>query len=202
VQKMLKQINQSPISQVLRIKFLRSLQQACYRASPDGHYGLAMNDYLHFTSPIRRYADLVTHRAIESLIRQKEKNKNSPESLEGLAKKLSISERNSVDAERESVKDKLILFYARDLEKKDPDSHAAIITEINRKGFFIELTDTLARGFVPTRTLPRELGYRLASNGAYLVGRNPKNKLRIGQKVEVQIHRINKLDKQLDFRLA
>lgn len=202
VQKMLKQINQSPISQVLRIKFLRSLQQACYRASPDGHYGLAMNDYLHFTSPIRRYADLVTHRAIESLIRQKEKNKNSPESLEGLAKKLSISERNSVDAERESVKDKLILFYARDLEKKDPDRHAAIITEINRKGFFIELTDTLARGFVPTRTLPRELGYRLASNGAYLVGRNPKNKLRIGQKVEVQIHRINKLDKQLDFHLA
>ncbi len=202
VQKMLTQINRSPISQVLRIKFLRSLQQACYRASPDGHYGLAMKDYLHFTSPIRRYADLVTHRAIESLLGKKVKNNQPPESLEGLAKKLSMSERNSVDAERESVKDKLILFYKRDLEKKEPVRHVAIITEINRKGFFIELTETLARGFVPTRTLPREFGYRLASNGASLVGRNPKNKLKIGQKINVQIDRINTLDKQLDFRLA
>ena len=202
VQKMLYQINRSPISQVLRIKFLRSLQQACYRASPDGHYGLAMKDYLHFTSPIRRYADLVTHRAIESLIRQKEKNKKSPKSLEGLAKKLSISERNSVDAERESIKDKLILFYKRDLGKKEIIKHDALITEINRKGFFVELTATLARGFVPIRKLPRELGYRLASNGTSLVGRNPKLKLKIGQKVEVQIDRINALDKQMDFRLA
>ena len=202
VQKMLYQINRSPISQVLRIKFLRSLQQACYRASPDGHYGLAMKDYLHFTSPIRRYADLVTHRAIESLIRPKEKNKKSTESLEGLAKKLSISERNSVDAERESIKDKLILFYKRDLGKKEIIKHDALITEINRKGFFVELTATLARGFIPIRTLPRELGYRLAANGTSLVGRNPKLKLRIGQKVEVQIDRINALDKQMDFRLA
>jgi ribonuclease R len=118
VQKMLAQIKRSPISQVLRIKFLRSLQQACYRASPDGHYGLAMQDYLHFTSPIRRYADLVTHRAIEALIRKNPNKNSSQESLEGLAKKLSVSERNSVDAERESVKDKLILYYKRDLESR------------------------------------------------------------------------------------
>ena len=202
LQKMLYQINRSPISHVLRIKFLRSLQQACYRASPDGHYGLAMEDYLHFTSPIRRYADLVTHRAIENLIRQKERNKKSPDYLEGLAKKLSVSERNSVDAERESVKDKLILFYKRDLEKKAVIKHDALITELNRKGFFVELTATLARGFIPLRTLPRQLGYRLASNGTALVGRNPKLKLKIGQKVEVQIDRINELDKQMDFRLA
>ena len=199
---MLYQINRSPISHVLRIKFLRSLQQACYRASPDGHYGLAMEDYLHFTSPIRRYADLVTHRAIENLIRQKERNKKSPDYLEGLAKKLSVSERNSVDAERESVKDKLILFYKRDLEKKAVIKHDALITELNRKGFFVELTATLARGFIPPRTLPRQLGYRLASNETALVGRNPKLKLKIGQKVEVQIDRINELDKQMDFRLA
>ena len=122
--------------------------------------------------------------------------------MEGLAKKLSISERNSVDAERESIKDKLILFYKRDLEKKEVVKHKALITEISRRGFFVELTDTLARGFVNARTLPREIGYRLASNGSALVGRNPKHKLRIGQEVEIQIDRINTLDKQMDFRLV
>jgi len=187
---------------VLRIKFLRSLKQACYRASPDGHYGLAMKDYLHFTSPIRRYADLVTHRAVEAFIQNKPIRNSSSESIEGLAKKLSISERNSVDAERESVKDKLILYYKRDLDSNKPIKHEALITEILRRGFFIELTDTLARGFVSIRTLPRELGYRLSSNGSALVGRNPKNKLRIGQKIHVQIDRIHTLDKQMDFRMV
>ena len=202
VQKMLAQIKRSPISQVLRIKFLRSLQQACYRASPDGHYGLAMQDYLHFTSPIRRYADLVTHRAIEALIRKNPNKNSSQESLEGLAKKLSVSERNSVDAERESVKDKLILYYKRDLESRNPVKHEALITEINRRGFFVELTDTLARGFVPIRSLPRELGYRINSSGTSLLGKNPKNKLKIGQQINVQIYKINTQDKQMDFRLA
>ena len=202
VQKMLAQIKRSPISQVLRIKFLRSLQQACYRASPDGHYGLAMQDYLHFTSPIRRYADLVTHRAIEALIRKNPNKNSSQESLEGLAKKLSVSERNSVDAERESVKDKLILYYKRDLKSRNPVKHEALITEINRRGFFVELTDTLARGFVPIRSLPRELGYRINSSGTSLLGKNPKNKLKIGQQINVQIDKINTQDKQMDFRLA
>jgi ribonuclease R len=122
--------------------------------------------------------------------------------MEGLAKKLSISERNSVDAERESVKDKLVLYYKLDLDSKQPRKHEALITEILRRGFFIELTETLARGFVSIRTLPREFGYRLSSNGSALVGRNPKNKLRIGQKINVQIDRINALDKQMDFRMV
>ena len=202
VQKMLSQINRSPISQVLRIKFLRSLQQACYRASPDGHYGLAMKDYLHFTSPIRRYADLIAHRAVEALLQKKSKQNTFPNSIEGIAKKLSISERNSVDAERESVKDKLILYYKVDLDSKNPAKHEALITEIQRRGFFIELTDTLARGFVSIRSLPREFGYRLSSNGNSLIGRNPKNKIKVGQKIKVQIYRINALDKQMDFRMV
>ena len=202
VQKMLSQINRSPISQVLRIKFLRSLQQACYRASPDGHYGLAMKDYLHFTSPIRRYADLIAHRAVEALLQKKSRQNTFPNSIEGIAKKLSISERNSVDAERESVKDKLILYYKVDLDSKNPAKHEALITEIQRRGFFIELTDTLARGFVSIRSLPREFGYRLSSNGNSLIGRNPKNKIKVGQKIKVQIYRINALDKQMDFRMV
>jgi ribonuclease R len=111
-------------------------------------------------------------------------------------------ERNSVDAERESVKDKLLLYYKKDLGKRPPVKHKAIITEIGRRGFFIELTDTQARGFVPIRTLPRELGYRITANGTALVGRNSKNKLKLGQEIKVIIDKVFVSDKQLDFRLG
>ena len=202
VNKMLTQINKHPLAQVLRIKFLRSMKQACYRSSPDGHYGLAKRDYLHFTSPIRRYADLVVHRVIERIVRRQKASKREVEKFEGLAKHLSSMERNSVEAERESVKDKLLLYYKKDLGRKPPVKHKAIITEIGRRGLFIELTETLARGFVPIRTLPRELGYRVSSNGAALVGRNPKNKLKLGQEIKVVIDKVFVSDKQLDFRLG
>ena len=202
VNKMLTLINKHALAQVLRIKFLRSLKQACYRNSPDGHYGLAKRDYLHFTSPIRRYADLVVHRIVEKILRRQKIGKADREKMEGLAKHLSVTERNSVDAERESIKDKLLLYYRRDLNKRPPVRHKAVITEIGRRGFFIELTDTLARGFVPMRTLPRELGYRIAANGAALVGRNPKNKLKLGQEIPVVIDKVFVSDKQLDFRLG
>ncbi len=200
INKLLFNINKHPLSQVLRIKFLRSMKQACYRDAPDGHYGLAKKDYLHFTSPIRRYSDLVVHRAVEDwLHKEKRKAKASQESL---AKHLSSTERNSVDAERESVKDKLLLYYKRGIGQHPPVVHKAVITEIARKGFFIELVDTMARGFVPIRTLPHELGYRITNNGTALVGRNPKNKLKLGQKIKVVIYKVFPSDKQLDFKLA
>ena len=201
VSKMLNAVNKHPISQVLKIKFLRSLKQACYRSTPDGHYGLAKMDYLHFTSPIRRYADLVVHRSVENMLGKSKRKKTDFAKIENTAKHLSRTERNSVDAERESIKDKLLLYYKKDIGKKPPVPHRAIITEISRRGFFIELIDTLARGFVPIRTLPRELGYRMTTNGTALVGRNPKYKLKLGQEINVTIHKVFISDKQLDFRL-
>ena len=202
VNKLLHNINKHPISQVLKIKFLRSLKQACYRNTPDGHYGLAKRDYLHFTSPIRRYSDLVVHRIIEQWLKKDQKIPKFSDSLESLAKHISVTERNSVDAKRESVKDKLLLFYKRGIDARPPIVHRAMITEIGRRGFFIELIDTMARGFVPIRTLPRQLGYRVAANGSALVGRNPKNKLKLGQEVQVVIDKVFVSDKQLDFKLA
>ena len=202
VTKMLTAMNKHPLAQVLRIKFLRSLKQACYKSTPDGHYGLAKNDYLHFTSPIRRYADLIVHRIIEDHIRGNQRKKVDHSRLEGTAKHLSTTERNSVDAERESVKDKLLLYYKKDMGKRPAVRHRAIITEITRRGFFIELVDTLARGFVPIRTLPRELGYRVSANGTALVARNSKIRLKLGQEISVHIDKVFVSDKQLDFRLA
>ena len=202
VTKALVGINKHPISQVLRIKFLRSLKQACYRHTPDGHYGLAKVDYLHFTSPIRRYSDLVVHRVVENYVRKIKNKKTAPDKFESLSKHLSTTERNSVDAERESIKDKLLLLYKGEIGKRPPVRHKAVITEITRRGFFIELKDTLARGFVPIRTLPRELRYRLSSSGTALVGKNPRNRLKLGQEINVVIDKVFPSDKQLDFRMG
>ena len=108
-----------------------------------------------------------------------------------------------MDAERESIKDKLLLLYKREIGKIPPVKHKAVITEIARKGFFIEIKDTLARGFVPIRTLPRDLRYRISSSGTALVGKNPKHRLKLGQEVNVVvIDKVFPSDKQLDFRLA
>jgi ribonuclease R len=202
VTKALDGINKHPISQVLRIKFLRSLKQACYRHSPDGHYGLAKTDYLHFTSPIRRYSDLVVHRIIEEYLRKIKTKKHAVDRFESLAKHLSTTERNSVDAERESVKDKLLLMYKKEIGRNPPVRHKAIITEIGRRGFFVELRNTLARGFVPIRTLPRDLRFRVSQSGTSLIGKNPRNQLKLGQEINVVIDKVFPSDKQLDFRMA
>jgi len=142
------------------------------------------------------------HRVIEDFIRKRKPKKTEYDRLEITAKHISKTERNSVDAERESVKDKLLLYYKKDIGKRPAVIHRAIITEISRRGFFIELVETLARGFVPIRTLPRELGYRMTSNGTALVARNPKLKLKLGQEINVCIDKVFVSDKQLDFRLG
>ena len=195
-------IKTHPLAQVLRIKLLRSLRKACYRASPDGHYGLAKSDYLHFTSPIRRYADLVVHRIIEACLRSSRKATYSRGRLESIAEQVSETERNSVQAERESIKTKLVAYYARELKENDVRPHEAVITEIGRKGFFVELTETLAQGFVPLRTLPRHEGYRVSANGTAIIARNSRNSLKIGQRIKVVIDRLDRDEKLLDFRLA
>ena len=197
-----KSIKDHPLAQVLRIKLLRSLRKACYRASPDGHFGLAKKDYLHFTSPIRRYSDLIVHRILEAHLRGARKTPYSKGRLEGIAKQVSETERNSIDAERESKKTKLVAYYARELKENKPRPHGAVITEITRKGFFVEIIDTLAQGFVTLSVLPRHEAYRVSANGTTIVARNPRNNLKIGQKVKVVIDRIDPDDKFLDFRLA
>ncbi|MFP6901471.1 MAG: RNB domain-containing ribonuclease [Opitutales bacterium] len=195
-------IKHHPISQVLRIKLLRSLRKACYRVSPDGHYGLAKSDYLHFTSPIRRYADLVVHRIIEAQLRGSRETAHSRGNLEKIATHVSETERNSIDAERESVKTKLVAYYARELKENNVRPHEATITQIGRRGFFVELTDTLAQGFVALQALPRHEGYRISANGTAIKARDPKKTLKIGQRIKVMIDRVDQDEKLLDFRLA
>ena len=202
-------INAHPQGHLLRVEFLRSLPKAVYRATPDGHYGLQKNDYLHFTSPIRRYADLVVHRVIDNHIayRDGRTNKAEPENLrkgklENTAHHLSITERNSMDAERESQKIKLLEFFERELEKDPKTKFQAIIMDIGRHGTFIELTLSgafgMLQGIRPNRG--RQWSKENIGSGPTLVHKDKV--LHVGMEVNVQIESVDRFLKQLNFSIT
>lgn len=193
----------------LRIRFLRSLKQACYRASADGHYGLAKEDYSHFTSPIRRYADLVEHRIfdfhlsrIHSPTAPRHKTTQySPADLKQIADHISTSERNSTEAERDSVKVKLMELFELEVNKRDRAVFDAVITDVRNHGFNVELSVSQAYGLVHLSTLTDDF-YVLTQDGTSLVGRRTKREYRAGDKVRVTVDRVDRFKRMLDFRIV
>ena len=206
---LLKKLKEHPQGYTLKVHVLRSLKQAQYRASADGHYGLSKPDYTHFTSPIRRYSDLIVHRILDgylcktradSALREPEIRYNQGK-LESLGDHISVTERNSVDAERESVKTKLLEFYDRELQKEQKQHFKAIITDVKNHGLFVELTDTLAFGMVHISTLDDDF-YHPNPEGTALIGRRKKRTYALGQYIMVQVERVDRFKRQIDFRVV
>jgi ribonuclease R len=207
--KLLNTLATHPQGYTLRTQLLRSLRKACYRATPDGHYGLAKKDYTHFTSPIRRYSDLVVHRVFDAYL---VKHVGYPASavhsagynlsrIEAMAEHLSLTEVNSTEAERESVKIKLLEFFERELDRKPRTPFAAVITDVRQHGFFIELIESMTFGFVPTAFLSDD-HYALNGTGTALVGRRHKRRFEINGRLNVVVERVDRFKRLLDFRPA
>ena len=206
---LLKKLKEHPQGYTLKVHVLRSLKQAQYRASADGHYGLSKPDYTHFTSPIRRYSDLIVHRILDGYLCKTRADSalGEPEirynqgKLESLGDHISVTERNSVDAERESVKTKLLEFYDRELQKEQKQHFKAIITDVKNHGLFVELTDTLAFGMVHISTLDDDF-YHPNPEGTALIGRRKKRTYALGQYIMVQVERVDRFKRQIDFRVV
>jgi ribonuclease R len=206
---LLKKLKEHPQGYTLKIHVLRSLKQAQYRASADGHYGLSKPDYTHFTSPIRRYSDLIVHRILDGYLCKTRADSalEEPEirykqaKLESLGDHISVTERNSVDAERESVKTKLLEFYDRELQKEEKQHFKAIITDVKNHGLFVELSDTLAFGMVHISTLDDDF-YHPNSENTALIGRRKKRSYALGQYIMVQVERVDRFKRQIDFRVV
>ncbi len=204
--RLLKILKDHPQGYTLKTHLLRSLKQAQYRASADGHYGLAKKDYTHFTSPIRRYSDLVVHRVFDAYlckhgIHSAPKSpdiKYSISNLESIGEHLCITERNSIDAERESVKTKLLEYYERELYKENKQSFQAVVTDIKNHGMYIEITDTMAYGMVHISTLDDDF-YHLSQDGQTLTGRRSNTIYSVGQYINVQVERVDRFKRQIDF---
>jgi len=193
----------------IRIALLRSLKQACYRASPDGHFGLAKRHYSHFTSPIRRYADLLEHRIFDAFI-AKQGVRSAPVEpprspglgeLTRSCEHISITERNSAEAERDSVKIKLLELFEREVERPDKRSFEATITEIKPHGLMVELTASNAFGLVHMSTLTDD-HYRINDRGNMLRGSRSGRTFMAGGTILVTVDRVDRYKRQVDFRLA
>jgi ribonuclease R len=195
VQKLLQKLGTLPIGQALKIGFLKSLMRARYDINPLGHYGLAKKKYTHFTSPIRRYADLVVHRALF------QQDHGAGKSLKETAEHISDTERNSADAERDSKDVKLFAFLKAQLASGNPQRYPALVTDLRNFGFFVDVTGLAMSGLVPLSTMDDDF-YIYEEQRNQLTGRRTRRVIRLGDHLEVQVAKVDTSKKQVDFRLA
>ena len=203
VVRLLTLLKEHPQGYILRTQLLRSMRKACYRASPDGHYGLNKKDYTHFTSPIRRYSDLVVHRVFDAYLAKHKGGQGNPASyriaqVDNLAEHLSLTEINSTEAERDSVKVKLMEYFECETEKKNKTLFTAIITDVRNHGFFIEVAEAGAFGMVPVSSLKDDF-YVLNGAGTAFIGRKSKRKFELGHKVQVVVDKVDRQKRLIDF---
>jgi ribonuclease R len=192
-QKFISSIAGRPEERMLSYLMLRSFKQAIYSADNIGHFGLASDAYTHFTSPIRRYPDLVVHRILKSAIARR-KIFIQPGQLEAIASESSERERTSDQAERELIDWKKMILMERHLG----DVFEAIIIAVWKDGFTVELIDQFIEGFVSSSDLP-ESHYRFDPAARTLVSKNAKKRYRIGDRLPVQVARIDKLFRRAYF---
>jgi ribonuclease R len=195
VQKLLQRLDGLPIGPALKIGFLRSLMRARYAIEPLGHYGLCKAKYTHFTSPIRRYADLVVHRALFG------SEKTSPLALKAVAQHLSETERNSSDAERDSKDVKMFAYLRQQMQSGRPESYPALVIDVRNFGFFVDVSALGLSGLVHLSSVEDDF-FVFDAERNQLVGRRTRRVIRLGDKVTVQVSKVDRFKKQVDFKLA
>lgn len=195
VQKALKKIEGRPESHALKVGLLRSMKKADYRTKCIGHYGLAKSFYTHYTSPIRRYADLIVHRALTD-----PKRLPAMDQLNQIAAHISGTERTASDAEMESIKLKKLQYFQREADSTNPTPFDAIIMDVQNYGLFVELPNALISGLVHVSTLDDDF-YDFHEREGVLRGRRNKRTYALGETVQVVVDRIDLFKQQIDFRI-
>jgi ribonuclease R len=212
LQRLLASFAGKPEEQALKIGLLKSLKRARYAAQPLGHYGLAKSNYTHFTSPIRRYADLVVHRALgmDSALGRPAGAARRPYHEESLidvrqmasaAEHISITERVAAEAEIDSVKMKKIEFFQRQLDARDPQVFRATVIDVRNYGLLVELPDVLLTGLVHVSSLTDDF-YVFNPAQRRLIGRQSHRRFSVGDQLGVFVARVDAFKRQVDFAIA
>lgn len=196
----IKQVKGTPEEEFINELMLRSMQKAVYQRENIGHFGLAFSHYTHFTSPIRRYPDLLVHRLLRKL-----KNGKYPVAfarrvnsvIDRVGQHCSDTERTAEAAERQAVKIKQVAFMAKHLG----DEYTGIISGVTNFGFFVRIDNMGVEGMVRVSTIDDD--YYLFDESRYrLIGRRNKRTFRLGDRVEVGVMKVDKTRNEIDLFLA
>ncbi|MBO6200796.1 MAG: ribonuclease R [Chryseobacterium sp.] len=174
---------------------MRSMSKAVYSTSPIGHYGLGFEYYSHFTSPIRRYPDLIAHRLLQHYLDGgKSPNK---EEVETQSKHCSAMERLASEAERESIKFMQVKF----MEDHVGEVFTGVISGVAEYGFWVEIPENGAEGMIKLRDLVDD-SYSLDAKNYAIIGSRTGNTFRLGDEVKIKVVKANLIAKQLDFKIV
>jgi ribonuclease R len=226
-QKLTEKIAGKPEERILSFLMLRSLKQARYSEENLGHFALAAPTYTHFTSPIRRYPDLIVHRILKEILRNagvspahsqpsrqdagatpwsNRREHLPPEPLTGpisleelheVAEESSQTERRADDAERELLEWKKVKF----MQDRVGEDFDGLIISVTKFGFFVELTDLFVEGLVPLSSLPDDR-YVYHENTREIIGQRTHKTYRLGQRIRVLVDRIDPVEKKIQFAVV
>lgn len=195
----LEKVLNTPFEASINTLVLRSQTQANYSPNNIGHFGLNLRQYCHFTSPIRRYADLLVHRALIKCLKL-EKKPQFPydfQQLEKISEHISVTERKASTAERETVNRYMTLYLSQKVGQK----FTALISSVTKFALFIALKDTGADGMLPLRLFKDDY-YVFEEQKQRVVGRHHKHVLKLGDIIDVILEEANMATGQLLFSLA
>jgi len=230
LQRLLASIRGKPEEQALKVALLKSLKRARYLGQPLGHYGLAKANYLHFTSPIRRYADLVVHRSlgrggtplpsVGTPTTERRSRSDTPYhasrrsvgaarhshhpdmgEIASIAEHLSITERTAADAEIDAAQMKKLEFFQRQLDQRNPQIFRASIVDVRNYGLMVELPDALITGLIHVSSLTEDF-YLFEPARHQLIGRRSRKRFSVGDQLSVFVARVDTFKRQVDFAIA